>query len=377
MSAVKNQTYEYQVGGSLRSDAPSYVVRDADLEFEKALKNLEFCYVLNPRQSGKSSLKIRTKKKLEAEGFACATIDLSGMGDSGITIDAWYASLLYELESNFQLQESFNLDAWWFQHSLLSPAERLSAFIEEVLLVNVGQNIVIFFDEIDSILGLKFPINDFLGFLNSCYEKRRINPKYQRLTFVLLGVTTPQALINKSSRKLFNLGRPIELAGFQFNRSASLKPGLIDKASNPEAVLKSILSWTGGQPFLTQKLCQIVSSSEKFIAPGRENIEVENFVWERFIDNWELQDEPEHLKTIRNRLLFGNSSREKLLKIYQDLWEKGEKLASNSPAELELILSGIVKKNGDKLQVYNPIYKLVFNRDWIDSVLEKVNIFGN
>ncbi len=368
MSAVKNQTYEYQVGGSLRSDAPSYVVRKEDLELETALKNLEFCYVLNPRQSGKSSLKIRTKKKLEAEGFACATIDLSGMGGSGITIDAWYASLLYELESNFQLQFDFNLDAWWFQHSLLSPAERLSVFIEEVLLVNVGQNIVIFFDEIDSILGLKFPINDFLGCISSCYEKRRINPKYQRLTFVLLGVTTPQALINKSNRKLFNFGRPIELAGFQFNRAASLKPGLIDKASNPEAVLKSILSWTGGQPFLTQKLCQIVSRSEKFIAPGRENIEVEKLVWERLIDNWELQDEPEHLKTIRNRLLFGNFSSEKLLRIYQDIWQRGEKLAKNSPEELELRLSGIVKKTGDRLQVYNPIYELIFNLGWIDSV---------
>jgi hypothetical protein len=368
MSAVKNQTYEYQVGGSLRSDAPSYVVREADLQLETALKNLEFCYVLNPRQSGKSSLKIRTKKKLEAEGFACATIDLSGIGGSGITIDAWYASLLYELESNFQLQENFNLDAWWFQHSLLSPAERLSAFIEEVLLVNVPQNIVIFFDEIDSILGLKFPINNFLGCISSCYEKRPINPKYQRLTFVFLGVTTPQALINKSNRKLFNFGRPIELPGFQFHRAASLKPGLIDKASNPEAVLKSILSWTGGQPFLTQKLCQIVSRSEKFIAPGRETIEVKKLVFDCLINNWELQDEPEHLKTIRNRLLFGNASREKLLRVYQDIWQRGEKLAKNSPEELELRLSGIVKKTGDRLQVYNPIYRLIFNLDWIDSV---------
>ena len=99
MNAIENPTYEYQVGGSLRGDAPSYVVRKADLELEMALKNGEFCYVLNPRQSGKSSLKIRTKNKLEAEGFACAAIDLSGMGGSGITIDAWYAGLVYELES--------------------------------------------------------------------------------------------------------------------------------------------------------------------------------------------------------------------------------------------------------------------------------------
>ena len=369
MNGIKNSIYEYQVGGSLRIEAPSYVVRSADFELEKAVKNLEFCYVLNSRQSGKSSLKIRTKNKLEAEGFACATIDLSGVGCSGVTIDAWYAGLLYELESNFQIEEDFNLDNWWFQHSLLSPVQRLTAFIEEVLLVNVQKNIVIFFDEVDSILGLKFPINDFFSLISSCYEKRCINPEYQRLTFVLLGVTTPQTLIKYSNQKLFNFGRGIDLSSFSLKEVPSLAPGLINQASNPEAVLKSVLSWTGGQPFLTQKLCQIVANSQNFIAEGRENIEVRKLVWERLINNWELQDEPEHLKTIRNRLLLGNNPRDNLLNFYRELLQKGEKLAENTPEELELRLSGIVKKTEDKLKVYNPIYELIFNRDWIDSVL--------
>ncbi|NEP45616.1 MAG: hypothetical protein F6K35_42960, partial [Okeania sp. SIO2H7] len=372
MNAIENPTYEYQVGGSLRGDAPSYVVRKADLELEMALKNGEFCYVLNPRQSGKSSLKIRTKNKLEAEGFACAAIDLSGMGGSGITIDAWYAGLVYELESNFQLEENFNLDAWWFQYSLLSPVERLRVFIEEVLLARVGENIVIFFDEIDSILGLNFPPDDFLNWVSDCYKKRSYKPEYQRLNLVLLGVTTPQALIsliNNSNQKLFNWGRPIELSGFQLNEVPSLAPGLINKASNPEAVLKSVLSWTGGQPFLTQKLCQIIARSPVFLTDGSETMEVQKLVRECLVNNWELQDEPEHLKTIRNRLLFGNNSSSKLLKIYKSILQKGDKLAKNSPAELELRLSGIVKKTGDRLQVYNSIYKLIFNLDWLDSVL--------
>ena len=368
MNAVKNQIYEYQVGGSLRGDAPSYVVRKADFELEQGLKNGEFCYVLNPRQSGKSSLKIRTKNKLEAEGFACAAIDLSGMGDSGITIDAWYAGLLYELESNFRLQEDFNLDAWWFQYSLLSPIERLNVFIEEVLLASIEKNIVIFFDEIDSILGLNFPSDDFLNWICSCYKKRSYKPEYRRLNLVLLGVTTPQALIN-NSHNFFNGDRAIELSGFQLNEVPSLAPGLINKASNPEAVLNVILSWTGGQPFLTQKLCQIIAESPVFMTDGSENMEVQKLVRECLVNNWELQDEPEHLKTIRNRLLFGNNSSYKLLKIYKSILHKGETLAKNSPAELELRLSGIVKKTGNKLQVYNSIYKLIFNLDWLDFII--------
>jgi hypothetical protein len=55
-----NQPFEYVVGGSLPLDAVSYVKRSADDEFFVGLKAGKFCYVLNSRQMGKSSLRVRT-----------------------------------------------------------------------------------------------------------------------------------------------------------------------------------------------------------------------------------------------------------------------------------------------------------------------------
>ena len=78
-------TYPYQVGGSLINNAPSYVERQTDIEIYNALKKSEFCYVLNCRQMGKSSLLVRTKHHLEQEGFKCTSIDITNIGSENIT----------------------------------------------------------------------------------------------------------------------------------------------------------------------------------------------------------------------------------------------------------------------------------------------------
>src|SRR5437868_4906458 len=59
-----NATSYYKAGGTLPVNAPSYIERDADAELLAALKKSEFCYVLDTRQIGKSSLMVRTADKL-------------------------------------------------------------------------------------------------------------------------------------------------------------------------------------------------------------------------------------------------------------------------------------------------------------------------
>lgn len=61
--------YDYQAGGSLTNNAPSYVCRQADETLYNALGAGEFCYVLNSRQMGKSSLLVRVIHRLRQEGY--------------------------------------------------------------------------------------------------------------------------------------------------------------------------------------------------------------------------------------------------------------------------------------------------------------------
>ncbi|MGD2182658.1 AAA-like domain-containing protein [Lusitaniella coriacea] len=368
-------TPQFQVGGSLRFSDPTYVTRAADTQLLKALEAGEFCYVLNSRQMGKSSLRVRAMQSLKAKKYACSGIDLTRIGSEEISPKQWYKGIISELERGFRLFGKIDKN-WRTEQEKFSPVQRLNRFIEEILLVQIPeQNIVIFLDEIDSVLSLKFPVDDFFALIRACYNQRSENPAYDRVTFALFGVATPSDLVRDPTKTPFNIGCAIELTGFEYNEAQPLVKGLEEKVENPQEVLKEILYWTGGQPFLTQKLCQLVVTSGEEIARGKEAETVEKIVNSRLIENWEGNDEPVHLRTIRDRVLHNPQQTGRLLRRYQKILlatEKDPLKADDSPEHRLLCLSGLVVKHHGKLKVCNPIYAAVFDLEWIDRELERI-----
>jgi adenylate cyclase len=378
-----SSNYEYQVGGSLDSDAPSYVTREADTAFYQALKTGQFCYVLNSRQMGKSSLRVRTMKRLQAEGTVCVFIDLTGMGKQDVTPEKWYAGIVQALVSSCQLAPPIQWRTWWRERQdLLSPVQRLSLFIEEVLLVEVKQNIVIFVDEIDRVLSQQFSLDDFFGLIRCSLERREADPDYKRLTWALLGVATPSNLIRDKTQTPFNIGKAIELKGFGVHEVQPLVAGLKEKIEHPEAMIREILDWTGGQPFLTQKLCKLVVQELAIQEIDRGKTSpigqlVEQVVKSRLVENWEATDEPEHLRTIRDRILRNEERVGRSLGLYQQVLQPGEIPSDGSPEQMELRLSGLVVERQGKLKVHNRIYALVFDRNWLERKLAELRPYAS
>jgi WD40 repeat protein len=365
----------YQTGGSLALDAPTYINRQADEDLYADLLAGNFRYVLTSRQMGKSSLRIRVMDRLQQSGVRCSAIDLTGIGSQNISASEWYYGILDLVIEHLKLTDAIDLDEFWNQHQNLSPLQRLSKFVD-MLLSHIAEPVVVFVDEIDSTINLKFDADDFFVWIRYCFNLRLDKPQYNRLTFCLLGVATPTDLIQDKTRTPFNIGERIDPQRFQVEQLMPLMGGLSEQVEDIEVVCKAIHDWTGGQPYLTQRLCQLIQSELGKIELGQEQESIARLVENRIITNWEYQDEQSHLKTIRDRLLKDDERAVRLLGLYQQVLQGVELSGDNPPERMALLLTGLVILEQERLFPYNEIYRRVFSDEWVAQELAKLRPYA-
>ncbi|HBB34875.1 MAG TPA: hypothetical protein DDZ80_03825 [Cyanobacteria bacterium UBA8803] len=135
-------------------------------------------------------------------------------------------------------------------------------------------------------------------------------------------------------------------------------------ASRPLIVSQEVISWTSNQPFLAEKICQLIVQSKITIPKGDETWIVEQIVRSRLIENWEKQVAGEHLSQIRDSIL-GHKECVSLLSLYQRVLQEGGVAVNGNPISKVLLGSGLVSNKQGRLVVANRIYEAVFDGNWV------------
>lgn len=359
----------FVTGGTLRANDPSYVTRPADHDLLQQLQAGEFCYVLTPRQMGKSSLMVRTAQRLRADGTRVAIVDLTRIGGSSseVTADQWYLGVLTSVRT--QLRLATDVQMWWDEHPALGIAQRFITFLHDVLLAECDEPVAILIDEIDSTLNLGFR-DDFFAAIRALYNERATDPIYQRLTFALFGVATPTDLIQDRERTPFNVGRRIDLREFTLDDAQPLHDGLA--ASFPvqaDAILQCIFDWTNGHPYLTQKLCQVIQTEVPTDLEHDVAAVVDEAVQRTFFSE-EGRKDP-NLTFVQDRIANSpNGEKRRMLQLYRRV-QRSDDVADDdrSPAQNRLELYGLVGAAQGRLRVRNRIYARVFDSAWVGSMM--------
>lgn len=340
----------YTVGGTVQAGGGVYIPRKADDELLGYCRASEFAFILSSRQVGKSSLMVRASQQLDSEGICSVIIDLSSIGVK-ISPDEWYLGILDEIANALKLET--DIFAWWLEYAGLSPATRMTNFFREVLLKEVSQPVVIFFDEIDSTLSIPFA-DDFFAALRSIYNARSTVEDFKRLSFVMIGVATPSDLIADSKRTPFNIGYRVDLTDFTPEEAAPLAGGL------GEQTLDWVFHWTGGHPYLTQRLCAHLSKNKTEFTEES----VGDVVRQLFEGEQGRQDN--NLQFVRDMLTKRAPDIQGVLRIYKEI-RSGKKVVDDdhSIPKSHLKISGVVRRENGFLQPRNRIYERAFDLIWV------------
>ena len=228
----------YRAAGAFSGKA--YIRREADAQLiEQIEDNQYYPYFAAPRQSGKSSLLLRTMAALDPKKYRCALVDLSPFVVA--SYDDFWRQFLHEVA------RSANFDP--------SPIGREDP--RDVLLLwlrGCRQRLIVFMDEIDVLLNVDFREQIFSKFRTFFNLRARLDTAdLQRLQFVLAGAAHSSRFIKDPRWSPFNVAIEIELEDLSAAQVSQLAAYLATAGAfaGPELTSR-VFDLSGGSVFLCQ-----------------------------------------------------------------------------------------------------------------------------
>lgn len=254
-----------QTRGPLHPEA-LYVQRSVDTKLATLLSSGQWVLLLGPKFSGKSSLRLRTARALQAghtdesqtdtqPPHHCGHLELRNL--QATSAGAVYQGLCTMLAADLRLP---SCSTFWQHHSGIPPVERFVLYLREEVLARYPGPVTLFFDDIEALRELPLPLDELWTALRVLHEARNEDKVLQQLRLCLSSSHRPEQLCSAVSSSVFSVMHSLLLPDFSRAELADFAPALTTLCHDPdesaEAWLDAIYDWTGGQPYWTQHLCQ-------------------------------------------------------------------------------------------------------------------------
>jgi WD40 repeat protein/subtilisin-like proprotein convertase family protein len=357
MPSVIQPAEFFVVGGPVQPERPCYVEREADRRLLDAVRAKRFCCVLGPLGIGKTSLLQRAARTLRAAGTLVVNVDLRRIAEQPAESQSgWLLQVAERVAAELKL--GIDVRSWWAARGL-ADENPLVEFFWDIVLTNTTAPVVVLVDDVDAVLELPFA-GDLLDAIGACYARRAREPDFARLGFVLAGCVSLRELAQAAPDSAVGGAELLVPEDFTAEQSYRLAVAFGGDRELAQALMDRIRAWTGGHPYLTQRVARGV------IRKGGRLEDVERLIREQLAAPEAANRDP-LLASMRARLAEPSSPARRAASLVHRL-AAGRAVAQPADAAVadRLWLSGAVTVDVDgALAIRNRIVKELVAEGWL------------
>ena len=324
----------------LAIDSSFYIQRSVlePLAYREILKPGGLLRIKAPRKMGKTSLVLRLVAHAQMQGLVPVLLDLQS-ADRRVfeKLNDFLRWLCIQVSRQVNLQPQ--LDEYWDEES--GSKSSCNVYFQMYLLDQVKKPIVLILDEITLLFEYPELAKDVLPLFRIWHELAGQQPIWQNLRLVVVHNIEIYVPL-KVNQSPFNVGVPIDLSAFDVDQTIQLAQCYqLDQLSDSN--LESLTLLVGGHPYWLQLAFYWL----------RQDLSIETILQEAATDVGIYRQE---LTRQWDRL----QQSPHLLNAFQKVLSHSEPMTLEMITAYQLESLGLVKRNGNQVRIYCPLYQAYF-----------------
>ena len=309
------------------------------LAYREILKPGGLLRIKAPRQMGKTSLVLRLIAYAQMQGMVPVLLDLQS-ADRRVfeKLNDFLRWLCIQVSRQVNLEPQ--LDEYWDEES--GSKSSCNVYFQMYLLDQVRKPIVLILDEITLLFEYPELAKDVLPLFRIWHELAAQQPIWQNLRLVVVHNIEIHVALN-ANQSPFNVGVPIDLSTFDVEHTTQLAQCYQLDQQLSDFELGELTTLVGGHPYWLQLAFYWL----------RQNISIETILQEAATDIGIYRQE---LKRQWDRL----QQTPHLLHAFKKVLSHAEPIMLEMITAYELESLGLVKRNGNKVRIYCPLYQSYF-----------------